>query len=61
MIITLTDPDGVRFQLDTVLIDQVTSGSPTQIKLVTGEAVSCLEDIVTVMHAAVQGYFGGGK
>lgn len=57
MKITLTDPDGIKFEIESFLINKVNSGRPTEILLDTGETVYCLEDITTVMKLSVQHFF----
>lgn len=58
MKITLTDPDGIKFEIESFLINKVNSGSPTEILLDTGEKLYCKEDITVVMKKAVMHYFG---
>ena len=49
MKITLTDPDGVKFDLETLLIDEVNGGIFTDIVLTTKEHVQCKESASFVM------------
>ena len=60
MIITLTDKDGIRFDVNTLVVDEV-YGSPsgTKLKLSTGETISCKESASKVMSLIVKGKFGG--
>lgn len=60
MIITLTDKDGINFDLNTLLIEEV-HGSPlgTEVILSTGETVHCKESASMVMNMIVQASFGG--
>lgn len=60
MIITLTDKDGIRFNINTLIIDEVHgSSNGTEIILSTGETVRCKESASKVMSMIVQAKFGG--
>ena len=60
MIITLTDKDGIRFDINTLIIDEVHgSSNGTEIILSTGETVWCKESASKVMSMIVQAKFGG--
>lgn len=60
MIITLTDKDGIRFDVNTMAIDEV-HGSPggTELILSTGETICCKESASKVMQMIVAAQFGG--
>ena len=60
MIITLTDKDGIRFDVNTFTIDEV-HGSPggTELILSTGETICCKESASKVMSLIVSAQFGG--
>ena len=60
MIITLTDKDGIRFDVNTFTIDEV-HGSPngTELILSTGETICCKESASKVMQMIVAAKFGG--
>ena len=60
MIITLTDKDGIRFDVNTFTIDEV-HGSPggTELILSTGETIRCKESASKVMSLIVSAQFGG--
>ncbi len=60
MIITLTDKDGIRFDVNTFAIDEV-HGSPngTELILSTGETIRCKESASKVMQMIVSAQFGG--
>lgn len=60
MIITLTDKDGIRFDVNTLTIDEV-HGSPggTELILSTGETITCKESASKVMQMIVSAQFGG--
>lgn len=60
MIITLTDKDGVQFNVNTLSIDEV-HGSPsgTELILSTGETITCKESASKVMQMIVSAKFGG--
>ena len=60
MIITLTDKDGIRFDVNTFTIDEV-HGSPggTELILSTGETIICKESASKVMSLIVAAQFGG--
>lgn len=60
MIITLTDKDGIRFDVNTFTIDEV-HGSPlgTELILATGEILHCKESASKVMSLIVSAQFGG--
>lgn len=60
MIITLTDKDGIRFDVNTLVVDEV-YGSPsgTKLKLSTGETITCKESASKVMQMIVAAQFGG--
>lgn len=60
MIITLTDKDGVQFNVNTLSIDEV-HGSPlgTELKMATGETINCKESASKVMQMIVSAQFGG--
>ena len=60
MTITLTDRDGVRFDVDTRLIDEVNSSPKgTEIVLGDGERISCTESALYVMQSIVRSEYGG--
>ena len=59
MIITLTDPDGVKFDLETLLIDEVNGGILTDIVLTTKEHVKCKESASFVMTRIIAAKFKG--
>ena len=59
MKITLTDPDGVKFELETLLIDEVNGGIFTDIVLTTKEHVQCKESASFVMARIIASKFGG--
>lgn len=60
MIITLTDKDGVCFDIDALIIKEV-HGSPknTELVLSTGEKIYCLEPALTVMKMIINAELGG--
>ena len=60
MTITLTDKDGIRFDVNTFTIDEV-HGSPngTELILSTGETIRCKESASKVMQIIVAAKFGG--
>lgn len=60
MIITLTDKDGVRFDVNAFTINEV-HGSPggTELILSTGETITCKESASKVMQMIVAAQFGG--
>lgn len=60
MIITLTDKDGIRFDVNTLAIEEV-HGSPcgTELIMSTGETITCKESASKVMSMIVQSKFGG--
>ena len=60
MIITLTDKDGILFDVNTLAIDEV-HGSPsgTELILSTGETITCKESASKVMQMIVSSQFGG--
>lgn len=60
MIITLTDKDGIRFDVNTLAIEEV-RGSPcgTELILSTGETITCKESASKVMQMIVSAQFGG--
>lgn len=60
MIITLTDKDGICFDVNTFAIDEV-HGSPngTELILSTGETIRCKESASKVMQMIVAAQFGG--
>lgn len=57
MIITLTDIDGIVFDVDTDYIESVTRSSYTTIILKTGEKIKCRDKFITIASAIVKGYF----
>lgn len=60
MKITLTDRDGIRFDIDTILIEEVHgSANGTEVILSTGEAILCKESASLVMKMCVDAKFGG--
>ena len=60
MTITLTDKDGVRFDVYAFTINEV-HGSPlgTELILSTGEKIYCRESASKVMQMIVSAQFGG--
>lgn len=60
MIITLTDKDGICFDVNTLAIEEV-HGSPngTELILSTGETICCKESASKVMQMIVSAQFGG--
>lgn len=60
MIITLTDKDGIKYDINTLLIEEV-HGSPlgTELILSTGETLRCKESASMVMSMIVAAKFGG--
>lgn len=60
MIITLTDKDGIRFDVNTLAVEEV-HGSPrgTELIMSTGETITCKESASKVMSMIVQAKFGG--
>lgn len=60
MTITLTDKDGIRFDVNTLTINEV-HGSPlgTELILSTGETIRCKESASKVMQMIVSAQFGG--
>lgn len=60
MIITLTDKDGIRFDVNAFTIDEV-HGSPlgTELKMTTGETIICKESASKVMLLIVAAKFRG--
>lgn len=65
MKITLTDKDGIRFNIDTALIQTVVFGKErTEIKLTTGEELTCKENADAFLRKvgeSVKDFFGGKK
>ena len=63
MIITLTDPDGIQYSIESNLIDEVSGGIPTIITLQSGEKVKCIESASFVMKYIIDAKFGslGGR
>lgn len=60
MKITLTDKDGIRFDVNTLAIEEV-HGSPlgTELIMSTGETIYCKESASKVMQMIVAAQFGG--
>ena len=60
MIITLTDKDGIRFDVNTLAVEEV-HGSPlgTELIMATGETIICKESASKVMSLIVKAKFGG--
>lgn len=60
MIITLTDKDGIRFDVNALAIEEI-HGSPlgTELILATGEILHCKESASKVMSLIVSAQFGG--
>jgi uncharacterized protein YlzI (FlbEa/FlbD family) len=60
MTITLTDKDGIRFDVNTLTINEV-HGSPlgTELILSTGETIRCMESASKVMQMIISAQFGG--
>ena len=65
MKITLTDKDGIRFDVDTAVIQTVVFGKErTEIKLTTGEELICKENADAFLRKvgeSVKDFFGGKK
>ena len=59
MIITLTDPDGVKFDVESHLIDEVNGGTLTEIVLMSKERLLCKESASFVMARIIASKFGG--
>lgn len=63
MIITLTDKDGIRFDVDTAVIQTVVFGKErTEIKLTTGKELTCKENADAFLRKvgeSVKDFFGG--
>ena len=60
MIITLTDKDGIRFDVNTLAINEVHGSSGgTELILSTGETIICKESASKVMQMIVSAKFGG--
>ena len=60
MIITLTDKDGIRFDVNTMAIDEVRGSlGGTELILSTGETIRCKESASKVMSMIVAAQFGG--
>lgn len=59
MIITLTDPDGVKFDVEALLIDEINGGTLTEIVLMSKERVLCKESASFVMARIIASKFGG--
>jgi len=60
MIITLTDKDGIRFDVNTLAVEEV-HGSllGTELIMATGETIRCKESASKVMSLIVKAKFGG--
>jgi hypothetical protein len=62
MIITLTDRDGVIFDINSALIAEIHgSGLGAELILETGESVYCKESASMVMKRIIESNFGGIK
>jgi hypothetical protein len=65
MKITLTDIDNVKFDIDTAVIQTVVFGKErTEIKLTTGEELTCKENADAFLRKvgeSVKDFFGGKK
>lgn len=63
MKITLTDKDGIRFDVDTTVIQTVVFGKDkTEIKLTTGGELTCKENADAFLRKvgeSIQDFFGG--
>ena len=60
MMITLTDLSGIRFNIDTSIIDEVHGEVRAELILSTGEKLQCQENALTVMQYIVTSKFIGG-
>ena len=59
MIITLTDPDGIKFDVEALLIDEINGGPVTEIVLMSKERLQCKESASFVMTRIIASKFGG--
>ena len=59
MKITLTDPDGIKFDVETNVIDEVNGGPVTEIVLMSKERLQCRESASFVMTRIIASKFGG--
>lgn len=59
MKITLTDPDGIKFDIEANAIDEVNGGPVTEIVLMSKERLQCKESASFVMARIIASKFGG--
>lgn len=60
MIITLIDADGISFDLNTLLIEEIIGrGFRTELVLTTGEHLFCSESSTKIMKKIIDAEFGG--
>lgn len=59
MKITLTDRDGIQFDVDTEFITEVNGSDRADIILATGEKVKCEESALAIMQMLMAAKFGG--
>ena len=57
MIITLTDPDGVKFDVEALLIDEINGGTLTEIVMNNKEHIKCKESASFVMARIIASKF----
>lgn len=59
MMITVTDPDGIEYDVDVELIESVNFGKVTEIFMHTGEILHCIETYKQFCRKVVMQYVGG--
>lgn len=59
MMITVTDPDGIEYDVDVDLIDSVNFGEVTEIFMRTGEILHCIENYKQFCRKVVMQYVRG--
>lgn len=59
MMITVTDPDGIEYDVDVDLINSVNFGEVTEIFMQTGENLHCIENYKQFCRKVVMQYVRG--
>lgn len=59
MMITVTDPDGIEYDVDVELIELVNFGEVTEIFMQTGENLHCIENYKQFCRKVVMQYVRG--
>jgi phosphotransferase system HPr-like phosphotransfer protein len=63
MSITLTDKDGIQFNIQSsIIVGIIGTPTGTEVQLCTGETILCKEDAVSIMSTLIKAkFFGGGR